>query len=123
MTNIFDIPDDIWSIIFKCLTPYSFISTIHTCSHIHNLSDSSKYPGINKYWKYQCERQWKQVKHTCTKSNNKGYVCGMETAKNYNCQTLFVSMINFVVKINQDNVPRSYFWNPRMAEVLSSSDT
>ena len=95
MTNILAVSDDLWPLIFKYLIPWDFISLRQTCSHLYHLSNVKENSAVNKYWQYQCQQQWKQVKHECTKT--KIYSCGAHD-KNYSYQVLFKSMVDFLIK-------------------------
>ena len=72
---------------------------------------------INKFWKYQCQRQWIAIsKHKCCNSAGK-YSCPIGT-KNYNFLNLFKIMVNFIVKAfymkNYDNLRDWYFENTKI---------
>lgn len=93
-TNIFDISDDIWFLTFMFQTPWDFGSISLTCTHFHDLCDETKHPAVNKFWKYHCHKQWKQLKHTCC---NAVYSCSIGSRKGYNFLKLYDRMANFII--------------------------
>lgn len=120
MASIFKISDDSWLLIFHLLRPHDFISVSQACSHFHNLSNPMRHSSNNKYWKDQCEQQWKQTKHNCCNSHN--YACDIALIRNkdynynYNYFHLFRSMMHFIVKtvtnkLNYNNGIRPLIWS------------
>ena len=93
MTSIFEISNDVLFCIFEFLPPWDFLSATQTCREIHKVV--TNHAAFNKYWKHQCQQQWKQMKHECT--NSFSYDC-KTTDKNYNFFALFRSMLDFIMK-------------------------
>ena len=97
MTNVVEIPDDVWFSTFWFQTPCDLCSISQTCTHFHDLCNVRKNPVMNKFWKYQCQEQWIAIsKHKCCNSAG-NYSCPIGT-KNYNFLNLFKIMVNFIVK-------------------------
>ena len=91
MVSIFEISDDVLIFTFRFLTPLDLLSISETCSYFHEIG--ADHSALNKYWKHQCQQQWKKVQHKCSKSAN--YCCQI-TTKNYNFFQLFKIMVNFI---------------------------
>ena len=67
MTNILDLPDDVWFLTFYFLTPLDFTSIPSTCLHFCHLTKCS---AANKYWEYQCQRLWAYIKENNYSTQN-----------------------------------------------------
>ena len=101
MSDILELPDDVWSVVLHILAPLDVFSISQTCSHLHDLSNPNKHFAMNKYWQYRCQQQWRQVNHKCTKRND--YSCGI-AEKNYNFYHLFQLIVQFVFKMEEKRV-------------------
>lgn len=91
--------DDVWVTCFCFLNVQDLLSIHKSCTNFHRITDNTRYPIINKLWKYHCRQLCINIdKHNDTDDDDNDFTTD-------DWKLFYRAMINFLVKhqfINDD---------------------